>query len=234
MTTNLTEEKVDLPNEFDRIARHYDVIVGNEPNYMKHMRWSAERLVAPPNGRILDLCCGTGISTVALKHTYPQAEIVGLDASRGMLEVAGEKPELKGVRFVHGDAMDPEPAAGQGFDACFLSFGIRNLPDADVCLDHLHAILKPGGRICFHEYAVRHSLLSRMRWHKHWLTVILPGAIRTGTVKAHYYLWRSVNDFDGAIAFCQRLERHGFTHARYERMDGDVAGVLHSFIATRS
>ena len=35
--------------------------------------------------RILDLGCGTGSSTLILKRTFPQAEVIGLDLSPYML-----------------------------------------------------------------------------------------------------------------------------------------------------
>ena len=62
--------------------------------------------VAPP-GRVLDLGTGTGIVALALAERYPEAEIVGIDLSPGMIEEARRKlpPELSGrVRFEVGDA----------------------------------------------------------------------------------------------------------------------------------
>jgi ubiquinone/menaquinone biosynthesis C-methylase UbiE len=235
MTPALTEQKTDLPNEFDRIAGQYDVICSNEPNYKKHMRWSAERLVAAPAGQILDVCCGTGLSSEVLLEVYPKATLTGLDASNGMLDVARQKPQLSRATFVHGDAMDPMGAGCTGpYDAIFLAYGIRNLPQPDRCLEQLHRLLVSGGRLCFHEYSVRHSVRSQLAWHRHWMSVILPAALRTDTLKAHYYLWRSVNDFEGANAFCDRLRSHGFINVRDDPMDGDVGPVLHSFTCTRN
>jgi len=51
---------------FDRIARRYDLLTRMNPGYVKHLRWSARLLCLPPGARILDLCCGTGLSTAAL------------------------------------------------------------------------------------------------------------------------------------------------------------------------
>jgi ubiquinone/menaquinone biosynthesis C-methylase UbiE len=234
-TATLTSEKEELPNAFDQMAEHYDSVVAAEPHYAKHMRWSAQRLSAPPRGKILDLCCGTGLSTQQLIDVYPEADITGLDASGGMLEVARRKPQLSRARFVKGDATDPSAAGCTGpYDGIFMAYGIRNIPDAEACLKNLARLLKPGARICFHEYSVRHSMRSKLAWHAHWLRVLFPAALKTKTVKVHYYLWRSVNEFRGVPEFSALLERSGFTAADVQPMDGDVHGVLHSFIAQRA
>lgn len=56
--------------------------------------------------RILDLGCGTGSTTLMLKRSFPEAEVVGVDLSPYMLAVAEQKAEAAGltVRFCHGNA----------------------------------------------------------------------------------------------------------------------------------
>ena len=86
-TEPLKAQKQAVPGEFDRVARRYDLLTGMNPGYRKHLRWSAERMRMPPTARILDLCCGTGLSTEALVRSYPRARVTGLDASAGMLRM---------------------------------------------------------------------------------------------------------------------------------------------------
>ena len=102
---------------------------------------SAERLDVGPDARILDLCCGTGVSTKALGETHPGAAITGLDFSEGMLANARKKGLP--ATFVHGNAQDLRAAGIVGeFDGVFMSWGIRNIPDPDRALDELFAVLK--------------------------------------------------------------------------------------------
>ena len=229
------ERKVEVPHAFDRAARAYDVLTGMNPGYAKHLRWSAERLRAPARGRLLDLCCGTGLSTSAVRKTYPHAELVALDASAGMLERARQKRELRDVRFVLGDATDPAAAGVDGaFDAILMAYGIRNVPDADRCLDNLLLLLRPGGTICFHEYSVRDSRLSRLVWDAVTTLIVVPsGALATGDGDLYRYLRTSVHDFDGVRAFETRLRSRGFVDVHTEPMDGWQRGVVHSFLARR-
>ncbi len=233
--TTLREEKQAVPDAFDRVARRYDLLTGLNPGYHRHLRYSAERMALPESAHALDLCCGTGLSTAALARTYPRATITGLDASEGMLALARRKPELAAVRFLHGDAMDPAAAGATGpYDGILMAYGIRNMPDPDLCLRRLLPLLRPGGVICFHEYSVRDSLRASLVWNAVCLGVIIPAGMLTSPGSDIYrYLRRSVNAFDGADAFLRRLEDAGFTGVSAATMDGWQSGIVHTFLARR-
>ncbi|MCB9568851.1 MAG: class I SAM-dependent methyltransferase [Myxococcales bacterium] len=228
-------EKRRVPDAFDRVARRYDLLTGLNPGYRRHLRMSAERLHLAADAAILDLCCGTGLSTAALRRVYPRATITALDASPGMLEVAAKKPWASEVRWLCGDAMDPAAAGAVGpFDGILMAYGIRNVPDADACLARLLGLLAPGGAICFHEYSVRDSRWARTIWNLVAGGIIIPsGALTSPGSPIYRYLRRSVLDFDGVRAFEARLARAGFTDVHTEPMDGWQRGVVHSFLARR-
>lgn len=152
-----------------------------------------------------------------------------------MLAVAARKPWARGLRFVCGDAMDPAASGLAGpFDGILMAYGIRNMPDPDLCLARLLQLLRPGGTICFHEYSVRDSLRSRMIWNAVALGIIIPAGLLTSPGSDIYrYLRASVNDFDGVAAFEVRLAHAGFTQTRSQTMDGWQSGIVHSFLARR-
>ena len=233
----LQAQKQAVPGEFDRVAGRYDLLTGMNPGYRKHLRWSAERMhLGPgPEVEILDLCCGTGLSTEAVVRTYPRAKVTGLDASAGMLAVAAKKPWARDVRFVCGDAMDPAASDVPGpFDDILMAYGIRNMPDPDLCLARVFQLLKPGGTICFHEYSVKDSLKSRLIWNAVAVGIIIPaGLITSPSSDIYRYLRASVNHFDGVVDFTARLVRAGFSEVHSETMDGWQSGIVHSFVARR-
>ena len=152
------------------------------PGDSKHLRWSAERVELAGDARILDLCCGTGLSTEALRVTYPNATITGLDASEGMLEAARAKTELN-VDWVLGHAMDPAAAGAVGpFDGILMAYGIRNVPDPDLCLERLRGLLTEDGTLCMHEYSVAGSAWARFIWNFVTLSIVIPlGLVFAGT-----------------------------------------------------
>lgn len=229
----LEQRKQTVPREFDVVATTYDLLTGMNPGYHRNLRQSAERLsVRGERPRLLDLCCGTGASTSALRATYPDAEIVGLDASAGMLAQARRKKGLEGVRFFEGDATDPAACGVEGtFDGVLMAYGIRNLPEPDRGLENVRALLRPGARVVFHEYSVRDSRRARLKWDAVCYGVILPGGMITARDSDIYrYLHRSVRDFDGVRAFEERLRRAGYVDVWTAPMDGWQRGILHSFV----
>lgn len=228
------ERKREVPSDFDRVAHTYDILTALNPGYHRHLRMSAERMAISQDApRLLDLCCGTGLSTEALRDVYPRARIVALDASRGMIDKARRKEKLRGVEFVLGDAMDPRAAKVEGpFDGILMAYGIRNVPDPDPCLRNLRALLAPGAPIVFHEYSVRDSLSSRAIWDAVCYGIIIPsGLVTNGDARIYRYLQKSVREFDGVRDFEARLARAGFAQIRTHEMDGWQRGIVHSFVA---
>jgi len=232
----LAERKQGVPLRFNRAARRYDLLTGMNPGYKKHLRWSAERLeVNSPNAHLLDLCCGTGLSTKALAKTYPNTRIDAMDASAGMLKHARSKRYDARVQFFEGDASDPESYGVTGpYDGILMAYGIRNLPNRDDALDRLYALLKPGGRIVFHEYSVADSKRAQAIWEIVSRTIIIPsGRLATGDAGLYEYLRESVVQFDGVKAFEARLRDHGFHGVETLPMDGWQRGIVHSFVACK-
>ncbi len=231
----LASRKSRIASDFDRVARGYDLLNALNPGYSKHLRWSADRLGLEADARILDLCCGTGLSTAALRAAYPEAELTGMDASAGMLARAREKPSLEGVRWLQGDAMDPGAAGAAGpYDGILMAYGIRNVPDPDLCLQRVGALLTEGGVLCLHEYSVAESSRSRLTWKIVTTGIVIPlGFLLTRTTSIFRYLRRSVLEFDSVTELEERLRKAGFVDVRTEPVDGWQRGVVHSFLARR-
>ncbi|MFK7989478.1 MAG: class I SAM-dependent methyltransferase [Sandaracinaceae bacterium] len=227
------ERKRSVPLDFDGVASTYDLLTGLNPGYHRHLMRSAERLsIRTPNPRLLDLCCGTGASTEALKRVYPDADIVGLDASSGMLAEAEAKPGLDAVDFRLGDATDPRASGIVGdFDGVLMAYGIRNLPEPDRALRNIHGMLRPGATAVFHEYSVADSPVRAAIWDAVCLGIIVPGGMLTARSSDIYrYLHKSVRSFDGVKAFEARLLAAGFADVWTGPMDGWQRGVVHSFV----
>ena len=233
--TQWQQRKKQVPSDFNQVASNYDLLTGLNPGYKKHLRWSAERLGLSEDAQILDLCCGTGLSTEALVKTYPTARIDAVDASEEMLVAARKKRWPAHVQFLLGNAMDLTDCANEGpYDGILMAYGIRNVPVMEEGLKTVFNSLKPGGRVCFHEYSVADSKRSTLLWNGVTAGIIIPAGFITAPGSDIYrYLRKSVLKFDGIQAFENRLRRHGFVNVRTEAMDGWQKGIVHSFIAER-
>lgn len=96
-----------ITRAFDRAAARYDLMVALNPGYHRHLHAAARALIDalpvpyPPGrpARLVDLGCGSGASTTALLHEFGtlqtetghRVELLGLDASGGMLDRARRK-----------------------------------------------------------------------------------------------------------------------------------------------
>lgn len=113
----------------------------------------AERQFKPR--RILDIGCSTGLSTLKLHDSFPDAEILGLDLSPYFLAVARhnlkKNPELesarKAVTYIHGLGENTSLGNGSGVDAVTMCLVSHELPSSasKAIFDEAMRILPSGG-----------------------------------------------------------------------------------------
>lgn len=101
----------------------------------------------------LDLCTGTGDLAMLLSEKLgPEDQVIGLDFSPNMLQVARRRQEHKnkntgaGLTWKEGDALTL-PFADNTFDGAIISFGLRNLSDIQQGLNEMARVVKPGCRV---------------------------------------------------------------------------------------
>jgi trans-aconitate 2-methyltransferase len=94
--------------------------------------------------RILDLGCGSGLSTIELRRAFPKSEIVGVDLSPDMLKAAAKR--LPGVSFLEGDAGSFD---SRGFDLVFSNALFQWVPDHLGVIARLAAALPERGALAF-------------------------------------------------------------------------------------
>lgn len=232
----MTNAKSQVPAAFDAGATAYDGLVDANPGYHRHLHMTAQRMRLANDGkglRLLDAGCGTGASTAALLSVAPHAKIVAVDASAGMLAEAAAKRWPTTVRFVHSRIEDIAQAGVEGpFDGIFAAYLLRNLEDPDAQLREFRRLLRPGATLAVHEYSVRDSRVATAMWNMVCASIIIPmGKLRSGDAGLYRYLRRSVNDFDGAEEFRNRLRANGFANVRSKSVPGWQRNIVHTFLA---
>jgi len=124
--------------------------------------------------RILDLGCGDGTLTEQLASLVPAGEVIGLDASEGMIRAA---KELEGgnLRF---ELMDIDALDYQGeFDLIFSNAALHWVGDHARLLTNCHRALDLGGAIrfnfaadgnCAHFFRVVRAVMAYPRFEKYF------------------------------------------------------------------
>jgi ubiquinone/menaquinone biosynthesis methyltransferase len=233
----LIQNKKEVPSEFNRIAKRYDLATFLSQGYEKDLQTSVDRMNLKGDEYLADLCCGTGKSTIACLNKLPNGKVIGIDNSEGMLEAARAKLSVKfgkeKVSFVQQDVMTLD-LADDSLDAIFMAYGIRNMPDFEKCVRNLHRVLKPGGKICFHEYAISKSFASKLYWKFLGYFLIIPFAgLTTGSTKIFRYLIKSVKTFLSPNEFTALLKKAGFENVTLAPLGSWRKPILHSFIAQK-
>lgn len=100
-----------------------------------------------PPGPILVPCCGTLPELPALQAAQPGREIVGIDLSAGMVDIARARAaDAPQVDVVQGDAAKLEPWS-EACAAVVSVFGLQQLPEPATALANWVRALRPGGRL---------------------------------------------------------------------------------------
>ncbi|MFP5463406.1 MAG: class I SAM-dependent methyltransferase [Gammaproteobacteria bacterium] len=225
-------EKPAVPNAFDAVAPRYDLMCRLNPGYMGMLGDAARALAPLPSPRLLDLCCGSGLSTQALRRAHPGVPIVALDGSPGMLEQARRKP-LAPIEFVQGDAQVPQDSLDGPFGGILMSYGLRNVADPDASLVQLRGLLAPGGLLAIHDYSLAGPGAERL-WTFMCRAVVRPFcAAVSGAPQLFEYLERSVLDFDRRDALAARIRGAGFELLRVIPGRLWQRQIVHTFVARR-
>ena len=133
---------------FDRLAERYDSHAALEQEVAARLleRTVFNRL-AP--ARILDLGCGTGTASAALKKQFRQAQVIGLDSSALMLKQLKQKSRLlKPLKAICADAT-ALPLAAQSLDMVFSSLVNHWLDDPAALFTEMRRVLRPEGMLMF-------------------------------------------------------------------------------------
>ncbi len=135
---------------------------GTGPTYDRMVHWATlgidrlwkRRIVAmipADTGPVLDLACGTGISTLAIASRFPGRRVIGVELRDEYLAIARAKTGSPSIEWVCSRAEDYQSA--ERFD-CICSSYLAKYADLPRLVERGRSLLKPGGMFIAHDFTL--------------------------------------------------------------------------------
>lgn len=141
-------DKQAIAESFSKAASHYDdfAFIQREIGERLFERLSYMKL-SPQH--ILDVGCGTGYFTRALKKKYAKAKVSGVDIAEGMIQVAVNSNGWFNKCHYQCADMDALPFDDNSIDLLFSNLAIQWSSDTQQTFAEFSRVIKPGGLIIF-------------------------------------------------------------------------------------
>jgi len=229
---------------FEDIAPYYDKMngimsMGMVKGWHKFMFKKAGDITG---FKVLDVGCGTGeISFMASRKAGVSGNVVGLDITPGMLEMAKIKMKdldlPKDVDFQVGDALSMQYDDGS-FDLVTSGYMLRNVTDIQQAVNEMFRVLKPGHKAIVAELAKPKNRV--LLWgYNIYVFRIVPwlgrrydkGKVIDGKQPAYDWLTSSLEGFPHGDEMVEKFKNAGFSDARYYSKS---FGAVNIYIGTKS
>jgi demethylmenaquinone methyltransferase / 2-methoxy-6-polyprenyl-1,4-benzoquinol methylase len=218
---------------FTSIAPRYDLLNHVLSCNVDRIWWrrtarTFRHILSRPEARVLDLCCGTGDMTFALRRQAGKstARILGADFSHAMLQRAADKSRgsQAAPEWIEADALQLPFPSGY-FDLVTSAFGFRNLANYDAGLREIVRVLRPGGECGILDFGEPRGILGSL--YRIYFKQVLPriGTMISGVRGPYAYLPASVERFPAPEEMIERMKAAGFAEATWTPYSFGIAGL---------
>jgi demethylmenaquinone methyltransferase / 2-methoxy-6-polyprenyl-1,4-benzoquinol methylase len=187
-----------------------------------------ELLSAKPE-KVLDVATGTGdFAFESIKILKPK-QIIGVDISEGMLDVARKKIAERNL----GHIFSVEKGDSEGlhfedntFDAITVAFGVRNYENLEKGLADMLRVLKPGGKVVILEFSKPRAFPVKQLYHFYFkYATPFFGGLFSKDKKAYAYLEESVQAFPDGKNFTALMEKVGYKHTKHRSLTFGISAI---------
>ena len=184
--------------------------------------------------RILDIATGTGDFAILAGRRLAPAQLIGVDISEGMMQVARQKVARNGMEaMIHFQKEDclRMSFADDSFDAVTIAFGVRNFENLDACLREIHRVLRADGHLAILELStpVRSPFKQLFAFYS---KAILPliGRLISKDNSAYTYLPETIKAFPQGEVMQGILKKAGFREVGFRRL---TMGICTLYMVTK-
>ncbi len=196
------------PNEiremFNKIADKYDfnnnIISLGLHKLIKKI--AIKRLIINDNMRILDECTGTGDIANYISKNNKTLNIIGIDFSENMIEIARKKHPK--ITFLQEDCTKL-PFQNNSFDIITMSFGLRNIENYKQAIKESFRVLEDNGQLMHLDFGRKNFFSKIFDFIAEKTTHIL-----YGKAVPYEYLVKSKREFFTPENLIKEFEKEGF------------------------
>ena len=180
--------------------------------------------------KIVDVACGTGDMMDFWRERSEKkgiaiGEIVGVDPSNGMVDVARKKYPKFHYHIAPATEIPLEDASA---DFVSITYGIRNVVERTQALDEFNRVLKPGGLVVILEFMKNENPSPIAKVMNYYTNNILPkvGGFISKNLEAYEYLPNSIETFSTVANMQKELEEAGFEMLYTKSFSMDISTLL--------
>ena len=200
----INKEPDSIKKMFNKIAAHYDLL-NNIISCFTHYqvkKIAVKNLKITPNSKVLDLCCGTGDLGKIAKKLTPSCEVIGVDFSKNMTDLAAKKSP--NIKFMEQDATNLN-FDDNSFDYVLMGFGLRNIKDRQAALKEIHRVLKKDGVFLHLDFGNK-NFLNKI----YDLIITFFAKMFFKNTESYLYLLKSKNEFPPPNILAEEFKNAGF------------------------
>lgn len=233
---NGQEKSKQVEQMFDSIAGTYDQL-NHRLSWNIDRRWrkkAIDMLRKHKPQLILDIATGTGDFAIQAAKTLNPKQLIGVDISEKMMEIAAVKVEKENlsdiISFKKEDCLYMS-YPDNTFDAVTSAFGIRNFQDLDKGLKEIFRVMKKGGHLSIIELTqpVGFPMKQLFKIYSHTFLPIY-GRIISRDKNAYSYLTATIEAFPQGEKMIDILKDTGFKEASFKRLS---FGICTCYFATK-
>lgn len=206
----MTESPKDLVKKFfGNNAQSYEKVV-NLTTFGKDTYWKKEIIKKIPNcNSILDLACGTGILTFKIAEKSPTAKIIGVDITKGYLNIAkGKLKPYHKISFLHCDV--EKTTINDTFD-CITSSYIPKYCDPQILVAQCLRHLKPDGKIIIHDFVYPNNKIISSMWNLYFVMLNIVGFFVPSWKEVFKNLPKLIRSTNWVEKYKDTMERNGMS-----------------------
>lgn len=218
---------------FDNISGNYD-FMNRLITFRMDKGWRKKvlQIIAKQEPEsILDIATGTGDMAILFAATNAK-QILGVDISQGMLQVAASKIKAKNLQDRIKTAIQNSEHltfADNSFDVVTVSYGIRNFDDLEKGLSEMYRVNKPGGITVILETSVPSNALIRAGY-LFYTRSIMPNLAKlfSKDKDAYKYLSDSAVKFPCGKEFEAILQKIGYKNVKTMPQMGGASSIYYA------